>query len=495
MMLTAAAENSRTLAAALGIGEEHATRLLDIDVAITAKDRNIVTCQLATELSQLLQRTVRSVILTSQQTAKPTVEVVIGEISPVTRAATVWVDLTASRLTISRTPVWHGMREDIHPSLILLSACYAAGAALQTALGKEFPFPFSDPLIVDFSDLFGPDLSWLSDPIELGECYLAGAGAVGNGFLWALRHLQGRGILYIADPDIISDGNLNRCVWFTDTDVGASKADRLAALAQPYFSSLRLVPHAVALRDVPAAKQGGAWLKRLIVGVDSRRARRNLQLEIPGEVFDASTTGIVEIVLHHHRAPTDTACLSCIYVQEEGELSHERHVAEALGVSLDDVKLLYVSPQAAGKITLRYPQLQSHDLIGLAYDSLFKQLCGQGALQIAADRQVLAPFGFVSVLAGTYLALECAYRLHHRHNELRFNYWRASPWCAPTLQLRVQRPKHERCEFCQQDLLQQVTRQLWQMAGESGHASAMATRPRYAMTGSEEGQDRYKHTG
>ena len=492
-MLTAA-ENNRTLAAALGIDEEHAARLLDIDVAITIEDGNIVARQLATDLSQLLRRTVRSVTLTSQQTAKPAVEVVVGATSPITRAPSVWADLTASRLTISKKQGWHGTREDVHPSLILLSACYTAGAALRTAIGSEFPFPFSDPLVVDFSDLFGPDLSWLSDPIELGECYLAGAGAIGNGFLWALRRVQVHGILHITDPDTISDGNLNRCAWFTDADVGAYKADRLTALAQPYFPSLRLVPHAVALQDVPAAKQGGAWLKRLIVGVDSRRARRNLQLEIPGEVFDASTTGIAEIVLHHHRAPTNTACLSCIYVQEDGERSHERHVADALGVSLEDVKLLHVSPQAAKKIALRYPHLHSRHLIGLAYDSLFKQLCGQGALQSTADRQVLAPFGFASVLAGTYIALECAYRLHHRHDELRFNYWRASPWCAPMLQLRVRRPKHERCEFCQQDLLQQVTRQLWQTAVKREYVSAIATRPLLAMRESEEGQDGDNHT-
>lgn len=470
MMLTAASENSRTLAAALGIGEEHAARLLDIDVAVTIEEGNIVAHQLATDLFQLLRRTVRSATLTSQQTAKAAAEVVIGGTLPVTSAPTVWVALTASRLTISRTRVRHGTVDDVHPILVLLTACYAAGAAIRLAVGNGFPFPFSDPLVVDFSGLFGTDLSWLSDPIELGECYLAGAGAIGNGFLWALRHMQARGILHIADPDTISDGNLNRCLWFSGADVGASKADRLTALAQPYFPSLRLVPEAVALRDVPAARQEGAWLNRLIVGVDSRRARRNLQLEIPGEVFDASTTGIAEIVLHHHCAPTDAACLSCIYVQEEGELSHERHVAEALGVSLDDVRMLQVSPQAAKKIGLRYPLLLSQDLVGLAYDSLFKQLCGQGALQTAADRQVLAPFGFVSVLAGTYLALEGAYRVHHGYEEHRFNYWRVSPWCSPTLQLRVRRPKQKRCEFCGQEVLQDVTRQLWGTAVESGHA-------------------------
>lgn len=52
------------------------------------------------------------------------------------------------------------------------------------------------------------------------------------------------------------------------------------------------------LQDVPAKQGGGAWLKRLIVGVDSPRARRNLQTEVPGEVYDASTTGISEVVVH-----------------------------------------------------------------------------------------------------------------------------------------------------------------------------------------------------
>ena len=468
-MITASYENARTLAAALGISEEHAERLLDVEVAVTVDSCHIVGLRLATDLQQLLRRTVRSVTLTPQPYTQPAVEVVVGNATPVTSAPIVWVNLTAAGLTISSTRSWKGDMGDVHPSLVFLSACYTAGAAIRLVVGHAFPLPFSDPLVVNFSELFGPDLSWMSEPIELGELYLAGAGAIGNGFLWVLRHFPVRGILHIADPDTVSDGNLNRCLWFSASDVGAYKADRLASLAQPYFSLLRLVPEGMSLWDVAAAKQGGPWLKRLIVGVDSRRARRNLQLEIPGEVFDASTTGIAEIVLHHHHAPSDAACLSCIYVQEEGELTHEIHVAEALGVSLDDVRMLYVSHQAARKIGLRYSQLQSQYLVGLAYDSLFKQLCGQGALQIAADRQVLAPFGFVSVLAGTYLALECVYRVQRKRQELRFNYWRASPWCSPMLQLRVRRPKHRRCEFCGQETLQEVTTQFWGAAVEIEH--------------------------
>lgn len=461
MMMTAVHENARTLAAAIGIGEDQAEQMLEVDVVVTATTDDPVTNCLAENICVLLSRTVRSVTRTPQLQTSPAVEVVIDEAAPVTAAPVVWAGITERRFTIGTERVGSSRTAEIHPALSLLSACYAAGAAMRVVVGDPFPLPFSDPLVVDFDHLFGSDRPWLYEPVKLEEAYLAGAGAVGNGFLFALRHFQVRGSLHVADPDSVSNGNLNRCLWFTSSDVGGHKAERLVSSAQPFFPQLQLIPHAVLLQDVPAARGGGPWLNRLVVGVDSRRARRNLQLEIPGAVFDASTTGIAEIVVHFHRAPTDGACFSCIYVQEEGELTHEAHVAESLGVTPEEVRALRVTPEAAARICLQYPQLRQEDLVGLAYDSLFKQLCGQGALRTAADRQVLAPFAFVSVLAGTYLALECVRRLHHAHPERLFNYWRVSPWCSPVTRLRTWRPKNPRCEFCTSEVLRRVTRELW----------------------------------
>src|SRR5262249_55241787 len=163
------------------------------------------------------------------------------------------------------------------------------------------------------------------------------AGAVGSAFLFALQHFPIFGSLAIVDPDDVSDGNLNRCVFFTETDIGKPKAVRLAQGAQPNFPKLKLVPEVTTSQALGKEKHVD-WLKRLSVGVDSRRTRRKLQGEIPGEVFDASTTGVIEGVLHHHRQPTDTACLACIYHETTDELARERHIAEALGVDLEDVK-------------------------------------------------------------------------------------------------------------------------------------------------------------
>jgi hypothetical protein len=200
--------------------------------------------------------------------------------------------------------------------------------------------------------------------------------------------------------------------------------------------------------------------------VDSPRARRSLQAEIPGQVFDASTTGIGEIVLHFHQQPTSGACMSCVYHQSPEEDAHERHVADTLGVSLSEVMQTRISSTAAEQICKRYPQFQPSDLAETAYDTLFKQLCSAAQLNVE-DRQVLTPFAFVSVLAGTLLAIEFVRRIQRGHKDL-FNEWRVSPWS--NLVMRRQRflEKRRDCEFCGNPLLASVTKAFWASPSPAG---------------------------
>lgn len=457
----AARENARTLAAALRIDEREAAHLLDITILINAPPGDPASNQLAAFLERLLVRTVKTVLRSADSSNSPALEISVGDIAPLTLVPRIWVTTSPERISIGSSQPEPQNLVELHPVLLLLGACYAAAFAMKAVIGDGLAVPHTDPLILDFNDIFGPSLP-LTESFDLGTAYLAGAGAVGNGFLFALSLLDVSGELHIADPDSIEDRNLNRCIWFFDSDLTFNKAERLVELAKAEFSRLVLVPHPVALKDVPAAREGGAWLQRLIVGVDSRRTRRNLQLELPGEVYDASTTGIVEAVLHFNKQPTEgLACLSCIYAQEEGEMAHERHVADSLGVSLEAVREGYVSDEAAAKICLKYSQLIPGDLQGLAYDSLFKQLCAEGELYTAADRQVLAPFSFVSVLAGTYLTLELLRRVHNKQPEQPFNYWRISPWTAPVTRLRSMRPTNPKCSFCGDLILREVVRNLW----------------------------------
>ncbi len=450
-------ENAAALAEALDIHVTEAARALELSIVVTAAPDDRVAQRISQEVVDLLSRTVQSVSASADSTTAAA-ELVIGASAPRTRAAVIRVDVQADRAVIGRSS-GSEVCGDIPAILCLLTACYASAAALYHALGGRLPSGLADPLVVDFTQL-GIDLEWIERPVDIGHAYLAGAGAIGNGLLWAARHLDIRGRLEIADDDKVTSGNLNRQVWFESGDINSPKAERLARKAQPFFPRLPLIPRYCRLQDLPE-KSDGPWLRRLIVAVDSRRARRSLQNEMPGEVFDASTTDISEVVLHHHRQPTDVACLSCIYEPDNEELTREQHIADHLGVSVAMVRAERISASAAETIARRYPELVAAQLVGTAYDTLFKRLCAEGQLETLAGRQIIAPFAFVSVLAGTMLALELVRWLSDAQNIRNFNYWRISPWHPPLARRRVLRPTQPGCAFCGNVVLRKVNATLW----------------------------------
>jgi ThiF family len=455
-------ENARTLASLLNLSAAEAAPLLDVAIAVRADPVDSAAMAIASHLQNLLSHTVADVPLNIPR-ASIAAEVVIGAATP-TLAAAVRVHVSPAAIQISPSAPSDVVWSHTHPVILLVAACYAAGAILRTMFGDRLRVPGSAEsigLMIPIVDIVGSDRAWLSAEFELIDTYLAGAGAIGNGFLYALSLLRASGTLVIVDPDIVSDGNLNRCVWFTSADIKLPKAIRLSELAQPSFPVLHLIPKTKTLQQVGREQPTDTWLKRLIVAVDSRRTRRHLQHEIPGEVFDASTTGAVECVFHHHMQPTDDACLACIYHETPDELARERHMAETLGVELSDVKEHYVSPNAAGRIHARYSLVSVEELKGQAYDTLFKALCSEGKLLSIDNRQVLAPFAFVSVLAGTYLAIELGRRIVLGKAAHDFNYWRISPWAPPFVNMRDARRRRGDCEFCGQSVLLRTARGLW----------------------------------
>jgi hypothetical protein len=460
MHIDAKHENVRTLAASMGIDQDQAATLLNKSVILTAARDD--AC--ATTLCKYLQRHL-AVILAHVSTASdarfpPDLEVVVGAANRRTPTDCVWVAIEPGGITIDRSAIVHTpATTGVHQALLLLGSCYAAGAALKAAFGDMLPVSAKTPLILRFQDIV--DQEMLLDPLELGTAYLAGAGAVGNAFVLALSTFDVGGMLHIVDPDIVSGGNLQRCWWFLERDIGRLKTDQLTGSAQLHFRRLHLISRPVEVRELSEHRNGQNWLERLIVAVDSRRARRNLQLEVPREVYDASTTGIEEIVLHFNHACSDAACLGCIYAQDPAERTHETHVADLLGVLVEDVRQNFISPTAARKICVRYPNLSPDKLAGSAFDSLFKALCGQGQLRSGPDRQVMAPFSFVSVLAGTYLAIEMILRVRQGMDSARFNYWRVSPWSNPVLTLRTRRPSLSRCEYCSSPIFRKVRQDQW----------------------------------
>lgn len=460
MNATAQRENARVLAATIGIPEERAAELLQATAVITYNPNDTVAADCGEQIVALLGRTLchvhRNIQICSQLVA---VEVVIGDASPRFKVPHVFVHAANEEIRVSLQPFGSACGK-VHRIAVLLAACYATGAALKAALGESLPFNFPNVLQVKLLDLLGDDLPLIYNPVAFDNTYLAGAGAVGNAFIHALSRFDVSGQLHVADDDKVGDGNLQRCVLFEEKHLNLPKAQVLSSAASMILPKVKVFPHEKRIQELPC-RCAGPWLNRLVVGVDSPRARRSLQNEIPGEVFDASTTGISEIVLHFHKQPTTNACLACIYPHNQQEHAHESHVAEALGVSLDDVRQSRISDSAAYRICVRYPNLTPAELVGIAYDTLFKQLCSTTSLKTAEDRQVLAPFAFVSVLAGTLLAIEFVRRIQRGHGGL-FNEWRVSPWNNLVLRRRRFLTKNPACEFCGNEKLARVAAEIWE---------------------------------
>lgn len=457
MSLSREDENRRMLAALLGIDEGEAARRLNVTIVVTSvQDDDHLS--IAKEVHAMLNRTVSATFTVPD--AGAAAEVVVGPAAPRTDTAKrVFVCHVADGLLVSRTPM-KASTERFHRIFNLLASCYAAGMALRLALGRGFPFGGHDEILVSPAQLLGRDLPHIYRRCHLADTVLAGAGAVGNSFVYALRCFDTSGTLHIVDPKRVHDGILNRCIWFTRADIPNWKADAIAARAQDMFPALQLVPHSCTLKEF-YSQDGAPPLRQVVTTVDSRRVRRSIQGELPHKVYDASTTGLAEVVLHFNQQPSDLACLACIYKEDQGELAHEAHVAETLGVSIEEVRRAIIDLAAAEKICRGSSECRPQDLVGKAFDTVFKERCAEGKLLTPEDRQVLAPFCVVSMLAGTFLTLEFVRRINSGRTSSPFNYWRLSPWHGPNPGLRDKRHRLPQCPVCSNAAIRDVMKQLW----------------------------------
>ena len=453
-------ENIRTLAQILGTGEKKAVQILKGRIRIFFDERDHLSRELTEFLVMMLRLTVDDIEVNPDILEVKDLAIVVGSVVIAPRSdLRIRIDSKQLLITHDSSKAIEHSSSISDPIWALVSACYSAAQVVRLLVGDSLPVPQPTSIRVEREDIFGVSFS-ANETFDIETSWLVGAGAIGNAFVYALSLINPIGELHIADPDIVEGGNLNRCICFGDCDLGLNKAKQLGKWAQLKIKDLKVIPHSAELAKVPQREEG-AWLPRLVVAVDSRLARRHIQNEIPGEIFDASTTDIRECVFHFNRQPLEgDACMSCIYFQDSSENAHEQHVAEALGVTLADVRAQFVTAESAEKIAAKNSHVKAAEIVNLAYDSLFKQLCGEAKLLSPEDKQVFPPFAFVSVLAGTILAIEFKRRITDPQFP-RFNYWKVSPWAGPVVRAQRNRKKLEGCTFCTNALMQKLALSFW----------------------------------
>ncbi|MDO9440408.1 MAG: ThiF family adenylyltransferase, partial [Beijerinckiaceae bacterium] len=397
-MSTAAQQNAMMLASLIGVDEAKAGERLARTVLITAPPGD--KSDWAAEIGEVLGRTVS--VRFEQAGPAPDVELIIASAVPRTSAACLYADMGSAAAVASLEPVAK-LSGRPHGLLAAAAACAVTAAAVHTVIAAGSLPHVRFPMRLDFAQLGIPG-GVIGRPLYIGQAVMAGAGAVAHAFLWAARHLDIRGEVTIVDPKTVQPGILNRCLYLRPEDIGRDKATVLAERAQPAFPGLRLRPHVGDFRSF--VKPLPHPPETVFVTVDSRHVRRSIQEEAPRRIVDASTTDASGVVVHSNLLPTESACLACIYRHVPEEHARERSIAEGLGVELADVRSGLITPEIARRIVLTHPTISGEAIVGLAFDSLFRQLCSEQALATPEGRQVLAPFAFVSAWAGVLQAVE-----------------------------------------------------------------------------------------
>jgi ThiF family len=394
-----------------------AQRLEDHTVALTLTD-GALSCPEGAALADLTTRLLAR--LYPRLAVPPELEALVRQINPdaelTQRDADVAIAVGAAAAPTAPVTVyagsdgWIGRAGTAGPYALGSTANpFGPGVAACLACANVFRAVFGlGDLDEDAGLAAAPEGTELPAGVDLGEVVLVGSGAVGTAAAWALGRAPVTGRVHLVDHETLELGNLQRYVLTTLEDVGHPKVDVLAAAA-PF----------VAHEETWAAfcdGHGHRW-PRVLVAVDSARARREVQASLPRWIANAWTQpGDLGVSVHPW---TDTgACLNCLYLPTGLTPSDDVVVARALGIEPEAAevrRLLFQAAAAPPDMLERIAEALNLDRAAVApyahrpLRALYTEgVCGGAVLPLdragrpAADAHV--PLAHQSALAGVLLA-------------------------------------------------------------------------------------------
>ncbi|MDB5874658.1 MAG: Y4jF [Ramlibacter sp.] len=305
------------------------------------------------------------------------------------------------------------------------AACIGAANVFRAVFAMEVgDEALDDELCVSLIDLLPATAKSPNPPlqeVELQDVHLAGAGAIGNGTLWALSRLSCRGKLHVIDPEKVTDSNLQRYVMLTDGDQESEKVG-LAATWLKGNKQLEVVPHPGDWAEHIAAVQYKA--DTVLSAVDSAEARIQIQASLPRVIFNGWTQKGEAGVSRHTNFLGAMACLACLYIPTGKAENEDVLVARALKLPEDRPMIEQIRrrlqhnvptdaaflQQIATAANLPFEKLASFENLPLR-DLYVGGVCGgqvmefhKAAIQVRAE----VPMGFQSAFSGLLLAAELA---------------------------------------------------------------------------------------
>lgn len=306
---------------------------------------------------------------------------------------------------------------------------FGAGAAACFAVANLFRAVFSNQLpgsTLDANVLFSAldfSIGDCQENPKLKECdlddlHLIGAGAVGNGFLWAVSRLNVTGRLHVVDGEKLDASNLQRYVMATPKDVGQNKVD--IAKKWLHGGKIDMRSHRANWEDYLGERLNWSF-ERVAVAVDSAKARINIQAALPRTIFNSWTQG-GEVGLSRHSFVDESACLACLYLPTAKAPNFDEIVLEALRLPNDEANLREVRTRLdtgiptdrafleriSGASNISVDRLSAFE--GLPLAKFYSEaVCGGAVLEFSLERHTATaevPMAFQSALAGILLAAD-----------------------------------------------------------------------------------------
>lgn len=306
------------------------------------------------------------------------------------------------------------------------ASCIAVANIFRAVFAKEIGKPQLDvelsTSLLDLRPTTGKSPNSPLTTVKLDDVHLVGAGAIGNGALWALTKMKCTGTLHVVDHEKVSDTNLQRYVMLVASDRLKDKATLAKDWLKTSNSRLEVVPH---VKDwaghISGIKDHKA--ETVLSAVDSADARIQIQASLPKVIFNGWTQR-GEAGVSRHWFLNEHACLACLYLPKEAAPNEDLLVARALQLGEDEVTIKEVRRRLQLSIPtdrafleriatgacisidklLTFENRQLRDLY-------VEGVCGGGVMEFhRAALQVKAevPMGFQSALAGILLAAELA---------------------------------------------------------------------------------------
>jgi ThiF family len=164
---------------------------------------------------------------------------------------------------------------------------------------------------------------------DIGHIALAGLGAIGNGVLWALSHLQNvRGTVELIDHQQLEDTNLQRYVMCMENDEGKPKTEIAEACLS--ISGIKGLQRTQTWQSYVSTVSH--WKDEVVLtALDSAKDRMEVQSSLPKYILNGFTDrGLLGISTHADFVVQP--CLSCLYLPQ-GKVKHRSvRIAEELGI-------------------------------------------------------------------------------------------------------------------------------------------------------------------